>query len=77
MVIKIIQETAHPVHAPRFGFMLFDLDEKDEIHHLVMEVAFEQLAEQLLFRHKMMFPQAMDCRPAHFLACSFFAIAYF
>jgi hypothetical protein len=77
VVAEVIQETAHPVHCPRFGFMLFGLDEKDKDRHLVVEEAFEQLAEQLLLQGKMPFPQVTDCRPVRFLAYSFFDIAYF
>jgi hypothetical protein len=57
--------------------MLFGLDEKDKDRHLVVEEAFEQLAEQLLLQGKMPFPQVTDCRPVRFLAYSFFDIAYF
>jgi len=77
MAIKIIQETARPVYCPRFGFMLFDLDEKDKERHLVIEVGFEQSAEQLLLQGKMPFPKITDCRPVRFLACSFFDATYF
>jgi hypothetical protein len=57
--------------------MLFGLDEKDKNRHLVVEEAFEQLAEPLLLQGKMLFPQVTDCRPRYFLTRSFFAIAYF
>lgn len=77
MVVEIIQETARPHHDPRFGFMLFRLDEKDENRHLVIEKAFEQLAEQLLLQREMLSPQVTDCRPIRLLTCSFFAIDYF
>jgi len=76
VVIKVIQETAHSIYDPRLGFVLFGLDEKDKDRHLVVEITFEQLAEQVFFRQKMLVLRVMNCRPV-LLTRSFFDIDYF